>query len=554
MVEFGKVAFDILHERGINFHVEFFGQGDLDLRAEYSHKNHGVLSPEQLGHLYRGCDIGVVFSATNYSLIPMEMMACGLPVVELDTESTRAIFPEDSVEYASPSPVAIADALELLIRNEERREIVRRGGHEFISALSWEKSAKALESAFLEGLSETCSPVVPSQIVSKVRDFEYKASVIIPTWNAGDRFHQVLNSVLDQKTDWPFEVLVLDSGSADGTVDFVRSKASQGVRLHEIPNDQFQHGRTRNLAISLTSGEFIGVLTQDALPADDRWLHNLVRAFEPSPLIAGVFGAHKAYPDASPYTTGDLRDHFEWHKRMPGVVDWYSTSKERPFGSVGWAQWVHYFSDNNAALRRSVWEAIPYPDIDWGEDQVWAWEVIKQGYKKAYANNATVFHSHNQTYDQTFKVSKLEGEFFLRYFSYSFERTSEEVCSCIRGVNARDYRRGRKHGWSDDDILQRMLENEASVRGHFAGRLARLEALNTTKFYRLTGGLPEPFVHREWDRATRLLAQAVSHATDLPTDFDALFYLLFNPDLLSFDCNPYDHYMSYGRHEAREFR
>lgn len=553
MVEFGKVAFDILYERGIDFHVEFFGQDDIDIKAQYSYKNHGVMSPSQLGHLYRNCDIGVVFSATNYSLIPMEMMACGLPVVELDTESTREVFPLDAVQFAEPSPVAIADAIELLLTNPERRKVVRQGGQKFISTLSWEKSARALESALLEGLSETCSPVIPSEVVENYREYPFKASIIIPTWNAGDHFRQVLQAVLDQKVDWPFEVLVLDSGSTDGTIDFVKSKAGDGVRLHEIPNDQFQHGRTRNLAASLTSGEFIAVLTQDALPADERWLRNLIKAFDASPLIAGVFGGHRAYPDASPYLTKDIHDHFEWHNAMPNVMDWYSDPVERPFGRLQWAQWLHFFSDNNAAIRRSVWESIPYPEINWGEDQVWAWEIIKQGYKKAYAHDSVVIHSHNYNYDEKFKINKVEARFFLKYFSYSYERTSKEVCDCIRGINARDYRLGRVNVWSEQEIYARMIDNEASVRGHFAGRIAHLEELGIDKFYSITGPLPEPFVKNDWERAKKLISSANCPTEGLPEHFDPLFYLMFNPDLLLFNCDPYEHYITFGKKENRIF-
>jgi glycosyltransferase involved in cell wall biosynthesis len=67
----------------------------------------------------------MVFSASNYSLIPMEMMACGLPVVELDAESTRAVFPEGSVAFAPPTPHEMADVLQRVIESAEERERLR---------------------------------------------------------------------------------------------------------------------------------------------------------------------------------------------------------------------------------------------------------------------------------------------------------------------------------------------------------------------------------------------------------------------------------------------
>ena len=73
-----------------------------------------------------------------------------------------------------------------------------------------------------------------------------KASVVIPTKNPGQIFRDVLDRVLEQECPWDFEVLVIDSGSNDGTQDYARSKP--GVRLHEITPEEFGHGRTRNLA------------------------------------------------------------------------------------------------------------------------------------------------------------------------------------------------------------------------------------------------------------------------------------------------------------------
>ena len=46
-------------------------------------------------------------------------------------------------------------------------------------------------------------------------------------------------------------------------------------------------------------------------------------------------------------------------------------------------QRLHFFSDNNALVRRSVWEQIPYPDVDFAEDQIWAQQIIEAGWKRA---------------------------------------------------------------------------------------------------------------------------------------------------------------------------
>ena len=146
-------AFSILHEKGQDFHVDLFGDSDLRQNFSFSHANLGVLPPEALGILYQECTLGVVFSATNVSLIPLEMMACGLPVLELDVEGTRHAFPKGVVSLAKPDPEAIADALERLLDDKEARRAQSEQALAYARKTSWEKSARKLESAVRKTLS-----------------------------------------------------------------------------------------------------------------------------------------------------------------------------------------------------------------------------------------------------------------------------------------------------------------------------------------------------------------------------------------------------------------
>jgi rhamnosyltransferase len=240
-----------------------------------------------------------------------------------------------------------------------------------------------------------------------------KATVLIPSKNGGAIFEKVLARVVAQRTPWPFEILVIDSGSIDNTIEACR-KYSQ-VRLHTIQPNEFGHGKTRNLGVEMARGEFVALITQDALPASEHWLEELVSVIERDPSIAGVFGRHIAYPDANPFTTHEIELHFAGFDAWQVV---HLDDPERYARDQGYRQVLHFFSDNNALIRRSVWQVLPYPEVDFAEDQIWAQKIIEAGYKKAYARDAVVVHSHNYGLFERLQRSFDEAYAFRRLFGY----------------------------------------------------------------------------------------------------------------------------------------
>src|SRR6185295_297382 len=100
-------------------------------------------------------------------------------------------------------------------------------------------------------------------------------SVVIPAKNGRPTIGPCLDAVLAQEYAGRVDVLVIDSGSTDGTLDDVCARPS--VALRRIHPLAFDHGDTRNLGAGLTTGEAIVFLVQDAEPVGRRWLANLVR-------------------------------------------------------------------------------------------------------------------------------------------------------------------------------------------------------------------------------------------------------------------------------------
>lgn len=461
-VELGLIALEILAGRGAHFHVDFFGTDHLFDEAPYSATNWGILSPSRLSALYGSADLGVCFSATNYSLVPQEMMACKLPVVELRTACTSEVFPPNIVSLVEPDPYEMADRIESLLLNSNLRISQSDAAADWVAKLSWEQSARQVEAAINERINSKQHDIYSPSYLQR----NTKASVLIPTYNAGPLFKEVIKSVEEQLAPWPFEIVIVDSSSSDGTWEFIESLGSN-VKKKRIGKSEFQHGRTRNQGIMLSRGEYVALLTQDALPTNLSWLYNIVTMLDRKPQAAGAFGRHHAWPNASPFTKRDIENHFDSFKDRPFIVSRYDNPTAYREGNVALRQYLHYFSDNNACIRKSVWEKLPYPEVDYGEDQVWADNIIRHGYAKLYAANASVWHSHEYDEYQTFERARTDAQFFKLHFGYNIAPSNPR--RDVNAMNLADLQWGERNGVPNLEIERRLKLNFHRVAGLVAG-------------------------------------------------------------------------------------
>lgn len=466
-VELALLALEELTRRGVQFHVDLFGSDGDFTGLQCALTNHGILSSDELGRIYREADIGICFSGTNYSLVPQEMMGCALPVVELDVESARFSIPDEAAFFAKPDPLAIADLLEQLLADPEARQAKAAQGLRWASQHDWEMAARTVESAMLERLSG--GPWTSEALAAPAVQGESapKASVIVPTLNGGPVYHELLDRLSLQKTDFEFELVVVDSGSRDDTVE--RTRALPFGRVVEIEKSQFQHGRTRNLAASHAKGEFLLFLTQDALPADNFWLYNFIHSMECFPEAMGGFGPHYAHRDASAFTRMEMRKHFAEFNAHPLLYNKHLDIARWNAPDRGFHRLLHFYSDNNSCMRRSAWEAMPYPEVDYGEDQLWAHNAIKRGWSKLYCPNAIVYHSHDYDYDETLERAEVESWFFRKYFDYDLEVRDIAREHADRVAEAERF--GRAHNLPQDQVEQKKRNGLAQLEGWKLGKL-----------------------------------------------------------------------------------
>lgn len=219
------------------------------------------------------------------------------------------------------------------------------------------------------------------------------ATVAILTFNGEIYLERILRDVLAQQLDGDFEVLVVDSGSTDATLDIVRKFPS--VRLHEITNAEFGHGRTRNLAAQLARGTFIAYLTHDAIPASTQWLRELLAPFALDESIVAVMGKQIPRAGCFPLLKYEIQGVFAGLGPDFGTSIFYKDSFVQ---SEGVLNAISFYSDVNSAARRDfLLNTIPYRDVRYAEDQLFGKDLIEAGFRKAYAGRAAVEHSNDLT-------------------------------------------------------------------------------------------------------------------------------------------------------------
>jgi O-antigen biosynthesis protein len=144
-VPLGLLALEELKRRRPNVEIAMFGE-PRKILMPFKYLDLGVMGPEKLAHAYASAAVGLCLSMTNPSLVPTEMMACGLPVVDLDVPSMRATFGADGpVELAAFDPLAICDAIERLLDDLMLRAERARAGTELAAGRTWARAAEQVE-------------------------------------------------------------------------------------------------------------------------------------------------------------------------------------------------------------------------------------------------------------------------------------------------------------------------------------------------------------------------------------------------------------------------
>ena len=229
-------------------------------------------------------------------------------------------------------------------------------------------------------------------------------SVIMRSCNDAWVIGDTLEGLFQQERK-DFELINVDSGSTDGTVEIIKKF---NPHLMQIPQSSYKPGPALNMASHKSQGEVLVFLNSDATPMDKNWLDHLVAPFS-NPDIGATFGCQVPRPDARPIVRLDY---------------------ERAFGKDSLASGLerggtHFFSLGNSAIRRKMWEEHQFSGtLQYSEDVEWSYWAKSCGHRIKYVPEAKVIHSHNYTLRQTWKRFAGEGEAEAKIFPWSHWRAS----------------------------------------------------------------------------------------------------------------------------------
>jgi rhamnosyltransferase len=267
-----------------------------------------------------------------------------------------------------------------------------------------------------------------------------RVSIVIRAKNEAALIGETLEALFAQ-TVRDFEVILVDSGSTDGTLEIARRFP---VRVIEIPPASFTFGRALNVGCAGARGALLGFLSGHTVPLTNRWMERMVSHFADAQ-IAGVWGGQTERRDRPPRPKLVRQDLAGFRARVS-------------FG----------FSNANGMARTALWRAHPFDETLPGtEDKEWAHRVLQAGFQLVFDSQAYVYHYHAETLRQVWRRSHREHVGFARFLDLGRPSLGSIVRRTYWGLG--EARRERAAGAASAGAMAEAARVVAQEIGRYTG-------------------------------------------------------------------------------------
>lgn len=215
-------------------------------------------------------------------------------------------------------------------------------------------------------------------------------SIVIRTKNEGEFVNETLKRVVEQEFGGSYEIIIVDSGSTDSTLDIVKK---YNVKLLQISEKEFTYGRSLNVGAMGALGEFVVNLSAHALPVDEKWLMHLISGFDDNRTV-GVYGRQLTVGRLNPFEAF-RNDQFFGDQKLK-----FNMNDKRAVRRV-------HFSNGNSAIKKDIWQRFKFnEEARYAEDVIWQTDVMKAGFSISYCPDAAVYHSHRVNLYDVYRCSR----------------------------------------------------------------------------------------------------------------------------------------------------
>jgi rhamnosyltransferase len=260
-----------------------------------------------------------------------------------------------------------------------------------------------------------------------------RASVVLPVKDGGEPLRELLAALAAQDLPGGLEVVAIDSGSRDGSLEAL---AQRGARVVVLEPERFDHGSARNLGARFARGETLVFLSQDALPEGAGCVRRLVERLDSDPRLAGVFARQQPRADADAVTRHELAGWVTGGEAARAVFAADLEAARTPFERYR----IAAFDDVASALRRRLLLEHPFEATPFGEDVEWGLRMLRLGWGLGFEPKAVVRHSHARSVSGLYRRNYLGHRTLQRLFGLETVPDAPKLVRAALAAAASDVR------------------------------------------------------------------------------------------------------------------
>lgn len=219
-----------------------------------------------------------------------------------------------------------------------------------------------------------------------------KVSIVIPVLNGGNQLSSLLAKIRKQEKVSNIEILVIDSGSTDNTVQISREFEA---KLIEIPKEEFNHGATRQLGVEKASGEFIVFTVHDACPVNNRWLYKTLKCFRENPDLSVISGIQMVNEDADLYSKWINEQTYKAYGLQEDLEFFLKDTSSFEYLPDNIRRTVSFVDDVCACYRKEALQEFGFRNIPNAEDIDIGVRMAKAGLHLGFLYTNGVYHWHS---------------------------------------------------------------------------------------------------------------------------------------------------------------